>query len=252
MKNKNTQIDVPRKNTSDILKYTMIRIVQGLTAIAASDKKDLAISIGNILQRLLAGERLSILKAEWDKLIKKSFIKKDYQYTEQHKICLLELLDFLDKDIPDGVRFSVLKKIFLVAATEEKSDRDNILPLTFMRICRELSPEEILVLFSTYQLNKTEVLDDILRRHKTMDVNIWRNKIADRSKLKYPELVGMYEEKLFQKKLLKERVYPERSGVNIRHFGLTNLGLDICSYIEHYDAINNRGSSINNKGNGPD
>ena len=34
------------------------------------------------------------------------------------------MLDFLDRDIPDEARFSLLKKVFLTAATEDVSTRD--------------------------------------------------------------------------------------------------------------------------------
>lgn len=115
-------------DTADVIKDTLTCLAEGLTGIAASDRKDLAFSVGHIFQSLRKGQFLSRLLDEWNSYRAKGRIKDDYVRTEQHQACLQELLLFLDNDCPDEIRFQTLKKIFLVAATEAASDRTSLLP----------------------------------------------------------------------------------------------------------------------------
>ena len=83
--------------TADILKKSFITLVEGLSGIAVSEKKDFGLSVSHLLQGLLRGKFLKQLIAEWDEYCQKGKIKDDYQSTDQHFECLQEMLDFLDK-----------------------------------------------------------------------------------------------------------------------------------------------------------
>ena len=109
------------RDTSDVIKDTLTQLAEGLTAIAASDRKELVFSVGHIAQCLRKGQFLSRFLQEWNAYRDKGRIKDDYVGTEQHQAWLQELLEFLDNDSPDEIRFETLKKIFLVAATETAS-----------------------------------------------------------------------------------------------------------------------------------
>jgi hypothetical protein len=98
--------------TSKVIETTIQRITAGLAGIAPSKREDWFLSLGHIFQRLRGREFLKQLLKEWDSYVKKGFIKDDYEKSEQHQVCLQELLEFLDKDSPDQVRFTVLKKFF--------------------------------------------------------------------------------------------------------------------------------------------
>ena len=74
-----------------------------------------------------------------------------YTQSEQHKACLQELLDCLDKDSPDQVRFDAIKSIFLTVATERLSSRDSFLPQQYMQTCRTLSSGEVIVMTTIYE-----------------------------------------------------------------------------------------------------
>jgi len=205
-------------------------LAEGLTGIATSDRKELGLSIGYIFQRLRGGQFLSQLTREWKKFQEKGRIKDDYQFTEQHKVCLQEVLDFLDKDSPDEMRFSALKQVFLLAATEEISDRHSILPQQYMKICRTLTSGEILVLNACYQMTQEEEPSKA-REPATR----WLDKVAKVSGLEHPALVAFHEDELINKKLLSERLGSERGKVFLNpYFRLTSLAYDICKYIESY------------------
>jgi len=220
------------KTTSEIVSQTIQNLVQGLTGIASSERKDVILSIGHVLQRLRAGHFLSAFLKEWEEFKEKGKIKDDYQYTEQHYNCFQELLDFLDKDLPDEVRFSVLKKIFLVAASEEDTNRDSCLPVQYMQICRNLKSGEVIILKTVFNIANDN--DSWAERHWSADD--WLEKIAQDSGLKFKELVASYEDELIQKNLISLREHVDDSGVSIRpYFRLTSLGYELCKYIELYD-----------------
>ena len=219
------------KNTGDIIKDTLTCLVEGITGIAASDRKELAFSVGHIFQSFRKGQFLSKFLAEWKDYCDKGRIPKDYQETEQHHTCLQELLEFLDKDSPDEIRFETLKRIFLVAATETASDRNSLLPYQFLRLCRGMSSGEIIVLNTTYKIAKSVPMPDV------SGANQWLDAIAKESGLGHASLVETYEDELIKKHLITGRRYSDRSGVVAKpNFRLTSLGLELCEYIDSYDS----------------
>jgi hypothetical protein len=216
-----------QEDTSNVLAKTLNGLIEGITGVAASEKKELYLSVGHLLQAVRKGKFLSQLLKDWNQYRDKGRIKEDYQTAEQHYTCIQEILDFLDSDPPEEIRFDILKKIFLVAATEKVSDRNSFLPQQYMKLCRTLSSGEILVLSTTYKISK--------RKYVERSAAEWLKKIAQESGLVHPELVEIHEEELMKKHLLSLRVHPDRSGIDVNpHFRLTSLGFDICNYIENY------------------
>jgi len=221
------------RDTGDILKDALANLAEGLTGLAASERKELVFSVGHIFQSLLKGQFLSQLMNEWNDYREKGRIKDDYLGTEQYRACLQEMLDFLDKDTPDDLRFTFLKKIFLTAATEKISKRDSFLPQQYMHICRRLTSGEVIVLKTTYEITKAGGSDTLEKSAKA-----WLNKVADESGLKYPELIEIHERELMEKNLLMNRRHSDRSGISLGgHYRLTGLGFEICQFIEHYDEL---------------
>jgi hypothetical protein len=143
-------------------------------------------------------------------------------------------LNFLDKDSPDKLRFSVLKQIFLVAATEQLSDRTSFLPRQFMGIARRLSDGEILILNACYRAYKDEG-DVSWQSEQHPSAHVWLSKIATTSHLNHSELIELYEETLIEKKLLTPRQHSDRSGVSLKpYYRLTSLGLAFCEFVNAY------------------
>ncbi len=221
----------PHIDTSDLLSRTIKNLVEGITGIAASERKDLYLSLGYILQRIRSGNFLQTFKYEWDRFREKGKIQDDYMRSEQHQECLQEMFDFLDKDSPDENRFSFLKKIFLTAATESVTDRNSLLPQQYMKICRTLSSGEVLVLQVAFSIAKTGEWDA-----NDMNAQNWLKKIAERSCLRYPELIEIHERNLMNKMLITPRLYSDNSGIKMgKYFRLSELGYEICKFIESYE-----------------
>lgn len=219
--------------TSNLLARTIRNLGEGLTGIAASEKKDWYLSIGYLLQRVRSGRFLETLKTEWDRYRDKGRIKDDYLDTEQHQECLQEVLDFLDQDSPDHIRFAALKQVFLNSATECLSSRDSVLPQQYIRICRKLNSGEVLLLQATYQLSQSgDSLNDL-------GAIGWIKKLAEASPLRHKELVELHERTLMEKRLLGPRRYSDRSGIEeTEHFRLTDLGYELCRFMREHDIEN--------------
>jgi hypothetical protein len=217
-------------DTAGILKKSFMALVEGLSGMAVSEKKDFGLSVGHLLQGLLKGKFLNQMIREWDEYRDKGKIKDDYQSTEQHFECLQEMLAFLDNDNPDQIRFNVMKQIFLKAACEDKTDRDSIIPQQFMKVCRKLSSGEIIVLSTTYRI--------ALTKYPNVNGAIgWIELIARESCLEHPALVEVHEETLMAKRFLTQRTLADGSGVYLDpHFRLTSLGFGVCQFIEDFDV----------------
>lgn len=134
----------------------------------------------------------------------------------------------MEQEIPDQERFDLLKKIYIVTATEEKTERMSPLPLQFMQIARTLTPGETLVLFAAFRNGGREVGG----QSQYIDL------LTQESGLQYAELTRKNFEDLFAKDLLKKH-----SGVLasqpllIRENLITPLGKAFCDYVSHYDEL---------------
>jgi hypothetical protein len=167
------------------LKYmgeTYDSLSQALTGIAVSGRKDWALSIGYLLQRARGREFLGTLRHEYEKYREKGKIREDYATTEQCQASLQEILDCLDSDSPDEIRFSFLKKLFISIATEELSNRDDVLPQQYIRIARTLSSGEILLLLASFRVAKHD--------RQIREYGDWMAKIKEYSGLRHNELIN--------------------------------------------------------------
>lgn len=221
---------MPQKRTGEILRETATSIASGLSGALASDRKDLTLSAGRVFQGFVKGRGIAQLQKEWNNLKEKGEIKDDYEETSQHRDCLLELLNFLDDDCPDEVRFQTLKKIFLVAATEKTSDRESLLPYEYMKLCRSMSSGEIITMITAYRLCAER--KEIISKDPNFDHN-WVASIVSNAGFEHRELVEIYKKGLLEKSILIQSQFPKVLASGTSN-GLTSLGISLCSYIESY------------------
>lgn len=234
LKENMNEIKKYEKTTNNVVKETLENLLQGLTGIAASNKKEIILSVSNIFQNLLAGNRLNAFLFEWNSFVSKGKIKENYQYCEQHKISLLELLKFLENDIADEQRFSFIKKIILVSATEKYSSKDDILPQQYIRIIKDISNVELLILIAAYNASKElNWKDNVTDKKRISD---WKNEIIKRSGLIYIEIIDIEVEKLISKNLIIPSDYPDGSGLRLgEYFRMTPLSYNILKFVENYE-----------------
>ena len=223
---------IERKGTDSLnsLEEGFNQIVAGIAGLIASGRGDYIISMGRILQRKRGRHFFTALKEEWNVFVDKGKIKEDYSESEQCEACLQELLDCLDNDSPDEIRFSVLKKLFLSVATEGLSNRDDVLPQQYIRIARTLDSGQVLLLLASLKAARND------RAVIGRDYGTWLERVKAYSGLRYTELIQSNEEGLVSKRLLMP--LSSIGGMNPgEHARLTSLGLELCRFIEHYDQV---------------
>jgi len=216
----------------EVFNATLLALTEALTGIMASDKKEWALSIGHLLQRVRGGRFLKTLSDDWMKYRKKGRIKDDYLDTEQGQACLQEILDSLDKESPDEIRFNAMKAVLLAAATETTTNRDSFLPQQFMRVCRTLSSGELIVLggsLKVYESNHRFGLN--VGTHK--ECRFWAQHVAAETKLTYADLVLSFERSLAAKGLIAENTGSnDRQFLVTEHLRLTEFGYNLCKFVE--------------------
>ena len=209
--------------TSEVLNQTLEAALEGIAGFAAADKQARLLSFGRILQRIRGGRFVAQLKAEWDEYRKSGRIKETHFESEQGRECLQEILDFLDGDSPDQLRFEAMKRVFLKSASTEDQDTNSVLPQQFLRMIRSLTSGEAILLFDVYR-------NPIQERSAPG----WLQATAANSTLQFPELVALHEEGLMKKQLLTQRMHSDFSGtiVNAERGRLTHFGYNLCKYVE--------------------
>lgn len=206
-------------------KNALAKVIDGITAVATSDKKDIIYSANRVLKGIISGKFLYEIQKEWDYYCSKGKIDLKYEKSTLYMNSLTELIDYLDSDISNDEIAQALKKLFFIPAFSNINAEDEMLTIEYMKIIRRLNAGELSVLFCTYK-NK-----DI----KISGASEWLKVIAEKSTLKYSELVEIHEAKLIEFHLITDRTFSDRSGIHNINFRLTNLGYNICKYIELYD-----------------
>lgn len=98
-------------------------LVEFITGIVVSSKDDFKLSVGHALQGALKQQFLETLMDEIDSYREKGRIKDEDFQTKQGQACFMEMLNFLDEDNPDGIRFEFMKKLYLGIMSDEEQDR---------------------------------------------------------------------------------------------------------------------------------
>jgi hypothetical protein len=216
-----------KEEIGQFLGKTSKALLEGATGVASTDKKELIKSAGQLLQHVRGGHFLNELKKEWDDYRAKGRIEPDYQNTDQCWDNLKEVLEAIDKDMPDRTRFEAMKAIFLKAASEDVSSRNDILPYELMKLTRRLTSAQILILSACYYISENEMG----QYYKLTSYAGWNDAVRNRSGLEYKEIVDFEELTLTDLGLLTKRQHGDGSGIVSDRFRLTKLGLKLCEFI---------------------
>jgi len=222
------------QETPDVFGSAIENATAAIAGIAASDHKELVLSLGYVFQRTRSIGFLAALKSEWEKYQKKGKIAEDYPGSNQHQECLQELLESLDRDLPDEIRFETLKAIFLVAATECESTRESLLPIEYLRVARAICGTECVILSALHRLaQKTGYGENAAEQ-----VKVWLSAVAEEAGLEHPELIAYYEDNLVSKFLISERLGDRQDAIRLgTRYRLTSFGYGFCEFVSAYERI---------------
>lgn len=226
------------KSVMQFLKQPTIKIAEALTGILTSDLKDLKLSAGKIMQAAIKGNLLTQFGREIEKYQKEGEIKEDYLESDINRASFKELLQFIDEEAPDAIRFRAMKSIFLVSV----GNGDGVLTHEFLQICKQLSSMEIMILSANYNVVKGTAKPTTPGiTLSATQIKYWAQIIAEQIGHNLSEIVLQYEDHLISLKLISDRHYPiDRTRVTENfdatpYFRLTPLGYKLCEFITRYD-----------------
>jgi hypothetical protein len=196
-----------------------------MTGVVVSDKEDFKLSAGHILQGALNRQFGDTLMNEIDLYCKKGRINPEDFKTKQGQACFMEMLNFLDEDQPDHIRFEFMKKLYLGIMSDNDRDRESTREQQYMNLCRGLSSGEVITLIAAGEYT------DLKESSTAWTYEDWYENLAVHCALNHSELCAFHGDKLANKRLIKQI----KRGSEPEIFGLTSLGVSILQYIKTYD-----------------
>ncbi|MES2623186.1 MAG: hypothetical protein V4576_02130 [Patescibacteria group bacterium] len=230
------------KSLMSFLKDPSIMFTEFATGLLVSDKKNLTLSAGKIIQAAIKGNLITQIGIEIVKYRKEGRIKEDYFATNKSRATLYELLKFLDEEIPDEELFSALKSIFFSGISTSSTAYEESLSYEFLQTAKKLSGTEILILKANYEIFKNKNLQDKYLREDMMsshaERSAWRKVIT--KQMGYGDLTSIvlkYEKNLELLGLISPRHDVDRFQSEFQtpaNFRLTETGVKFCEFITMY------------------
>ena len=240
-KNKQKEVKalIPNFNSpKELLKFLQqptLALAEFLTGVLSSDLSDYKLSAGKLVQAAIRGRLLSQFGEEIKKYRDDGKIKEDYFTTRKSQATLLELLQFIDGDIPDEELLRGLKSIFLNMVAIDSDDKTEQVAYQLFQVCKKLNSMDILILRTCYKIYSGEDLANV--NTGSNSYGDWEKTVAEKMGYDLPELIGAQDEKLVRLGLLSGRSYSDKSGVRTgKEYRLTKLGIKLCEYITGWDV----------------
>ena len=219
----------------DFLQKPTIAIAEFLTGLLSSDQSTYKLSAGRLVQGAIKGRLLTQLGREIKELREKGEIKEDYFATNKNQATLLELLQFIDSDLPDEEVFNAMKSIFFSSISKDANTKDEEVGYQLLKLCKKLNSYEILILRVCHKIYTSE---------NTQNVNTginsfgdWVNIVSEKIGYELPELVSASDDKLVELGLLSGRGYSDKSGIRAgKEFRLTKLSIKLLEHISKHEA----------------
>lgn len=206
----------------------------GVIKSALEGGADIVQALSNVIQKSGKEGLLRSLGQEWETFCESGKAKTDFISTESGNACLQELMDFLDKEMPNKTRFDAMKKLYFRAANVETTEADEVRCLQLMKVCRELDATELLILSVAFsEFTRREKATP--REREVTGAEEWPKVLAQVSRGSLSVgLIDYYEERLIEKQIIAGRVHSDRSGIKrSEKFRLAPLGMELGELLEH-------------------
>lgn len=224
-----TEIQVGANATQEGKSVVFDELLPVITALASNGPTTWVRHLGAAIQDARTSGLLEALQAGYERLKAAGRIEDDYQETEQARTNFLILINGIADQNASETRLRALSNIFLRAATEELSDRDDPLPTALMNLVLTMSEEELLLLGTAFRVAASEKWRDQGEDH--WSAQSWLEFAASESGLRHAALAEIYERELMKKNLLSGRTYNDESGITMgSQFRLTGLGIDLGKF----------------------
>ncbi|MFZ5982478.1 MAG: hypothetical protein ACOYS2_02835 [Patescibacteria group bacterium] len=230
----NLPIDPENKESIiEFLQKPTIAIAETITGLLASDDKEKKLLASRLMQGVLKGNFFTQFGRELKNLREEGKIKEDYFATNNQRASLLELLKFIDDEIPDEEVFKAMKSIFFKSIAKDATEEDELLGYQLLRICKQLGSGEVMTLKVSYEIFNQKDGRSLPTSSQTSATS-WLGDISEALNLPQ-QAIELFEDKLIDLKLITDRLHSDRSGIRPQNFRLTDLGIKLCEFIISFD-----------------
>jgi len=214
-----------------LLDQPLITIAETVTGALSLGRSDAILIGGRLVQAALKGKLLTQVGREINQLIEKGKIREDYAKTKFGFKSLVELLEFIDSEVPDEDRLRAVKAMFIAINAVDAKEGEEIVNYQLLQISKGLSASQLFVLKTVYDLHKENAF---VSSPMLLTAREWLGTVAQRIGHNLTALVEQDEILLIKAGLITERSYQDRSGVNRTNARLSDLGIRFCDYLIKY------------------
>lgn len=217
---------------AEFLDQPLPKIAEALTGALSLGRSDAILAGGRLVQAALKGKLMKQVGREIKHLVEKGRINEDYANTKFGFKSLAELLEFIDRELPDEDRLRAVKAMFLAVNSVDRKEGEEILCYQLLQISMKLSASQLLVLKTTYDLSNENTFGNA----RLLGAREWLSAVGQRIGHGLLALIEQDESPLIANGLISERTQPDRSGVDSRNARLTDLGIKFCEYLVKYSG----------------
>lgn len=230
----NIKIFEDPKVLEEFLENPLSTIAVLITGAYALGKKGAVLSGLRIFQGALKGKIYKQFSLELNSLIEKGQIPKDYAEKKFGFKSLIELLEFIDSEIPDDDRIKAIKDLFYSINLNSISEGDRLARYQLFQIVKKLNSSQLLLLKTSYKL----YLSNELKEKNEHGHDQWLKKVADIIGHNITALIEQDENILMESNLLTKRIYSDKSGINTDNGRLTDMGIQLCKLLDiNYSSL---------------
>jgi hypothetical protein len=214
-----------------------------LLAVAAkvvTSPKETVFSGLRLIRAATAHRFTEQLRAEWAKYVEDGKIKADYARTDQAQAIFADTLESLAETNFDAEQLGLLRRLFLAAASESQTDRDNLLVREYIAIGLTLSAAEIRVLSAYYHYLPEWTTNPgsgggsvhLFTMHELLGM------LEERTGLKHRALLERLDKSLGEKDLVRSvGAMTGSQAVDPKLFRLTDFGFAFCEFLQSYESL---------------
>lgn len=221
-----------------LLQNSSLQFAEFITGILISEKRDFKLSAGKIIESTIKGNLFTQLGREITDYRDKGLIKEDYFATQRNRATLLELLKFIDEEVPEEELFKAMKSIFFSGVSSQAGKDEEFLSYEFIQTAKMISGTEVLILKANFEIIRDESLMSGGKLNNTKR-GTWSRMIS--KQMGYENmfsLVSKYEENLETLGLIAPRniieQFQDEFNPEGAKFRLTELGQSFCKFISNY------------------
>lgn len=205
-----------------------------IAGFLTSDIPQHVLATGRILGAARKHQLLRQLGDEINRLKERGQLRDDCLAEPRVQSSLLDLLQIIDIETPDDIKFKSVKAVFLYSLKNGIDEREKILTYELQKLCSTLSSGEIVVLKAAFELQRGINLRPYQGGMNlgTQIIEEWRRFVAFQIGHNDTSLVNLYEEKLIEKKLIEGGRYgTDGERFVSQYFRLTTLAQRLCEFI---------------------